>query len=170
MAEKVTTMILKADLQCHNCYKKVKKILSKFPQIRDRMFDEKNNLVKITVVCCSPEKIRDKLCCKGDKVIRRIEIVPPPAKPVDRKNQSTQATPGKPDEQQTKPGPQPYPAQPSCLIPVGYICVPCSEGYYGYGTPVPPPPCYDHYCYWYGWYGSRCDCCSAEYASACTIL
>ncbi|CDP04524.1 unnamed protein product [Coffea canephora] len=78
MAEKVTTMRLKVDLQCPCCYKKVKKILCKFPQIRDQMYDEKQNLVTITVVCCSPEKIRDKLCCKGGKVIKSIDIVEPP--------------------------------------------------------------------------------------------
>ncbi|CDO99450.1 unnamed protein product [Coffea canephora] len=83
MAEKVTVMRLNVDLQCPSCYKKVKKILCKFPQIRDQVYDEKQNLVTITVVCCSPEKIRDKLCCKGGKVIKSIEIVkpPPPPKP-----------------------------------------------------------------------------------------
>ena len=47
-------------------------------EIRDQVYDEKQNLVTITVVCCSPEKIRDKLCCKGGKVIKSIEIVEPP--------------------------------------------------------------------------------------------
>ncbi|KAL6546861.1 hypothetical protein OROMI_022582 [Orobanche minor] len=79
MAEKVSVnMVLKVDLQCPCCYKKVKKILCKFPQIRDQVYDEKANTVTITVVCCSPEKIRDKLCCKGAKVIKSIEIKEPP--------------------------------------------------------------------------------------------
>ncbi|XP_071921221.1 uncharacterized protein [Coffea arabica] len=77
MTEKVTTMKLTVDLHCPSCYKKVKKILCKFPQIRDQVYDEKQNLVTVTVVCCSPEKIRDKLCCKGGKVITSIEIVEP---------------------------------------------------------------------------------------------
>ncbi|KAL3521822.1 hypothetical protein ACH5RR_014656 [Cinchona calisaya] len=136
MGEKVTTMILKADLQYHSCYKKIKKILCKFPQ-----------------------KIRDKLCRKGGKVIKSIEIVVPP--------------PPRKDTPQ-KPGPTPTVA--AYLIPVGCCCVPCSEGYggrpcyCGYGRPVPPPPCYDHYCCWYRWYGIRCDCFSEENASACTIM
>ncbi|KAI3466496.1 hypothetical protein Pfo_023159 [Paulownia fortunei] len=74
MAEKVTTMVLKVDLQCPSCYKKTKKTLCKFPQIRDQVYDDKANTVTITVVCCSPEKIRDKLCCKGGKAIKSIEI------------------------------------------------------------------------------------------------
>ncbi|QHO07549.1 putative LRR receptor-like serine/threonine-protein kinase [Arachis hypogaea] len=35
MAEKVTIMKLKVDLKCHKCYKKVKKVLAKFPHIND---------------------------------------------------------------------------------------------------------------------------------------
>ncbi|KAL3519272.1 hypothetical protein ACH5RR_017421 [Cinchona calisaya] len=95
MAEKVTLMRLKVDLQCSSCYKKVKKILCKFPQIRDQVYDEQQNLVKITVVCCSPEKIRDKLCSKAGKVIKSIEIMePPPPKPKQ---------PEKPKEPEKKP-------------------------------------------------------------------
>ncbi|KAK4259140.1 hypothetical protein QN277_005506 [Acacia crassicarpa] len=77
MAEKVTIMKLKVDLQCSKCTKKVKKVLCKFPQVRAQVFDDKNNIVTITVVCCSPEKIRDKLCCKGGGAIKSIEIVEP---------------------------------------------------------------------------------------------
>ncbi|KAK9224227.1 hypothetical protein WN944_012677 [Citrus x changshan-huyou] len=73
----VTTMVLKVDLQCSKCYKKVKKVLSKFPQIQDQIYDEKQNKVTIKVVCCCPEKMRDKICCKGDGVIKSIEIKSP---------------------------------------------------------------------------------------------
>ncbi|XP_057429475.1 protein PYRICULARIA ORYZAE RESISTANCE 21-like [Lotus japonicus] len=87
--EKVTLMKLKVDLECEKCYKKVKKILCKFPQIRDQKYDEKDNIVFITVVCCSPEKIRDKLCCKGGGTIKSIEIVelpkPKPPEPEKKK-------------------------------------------------------------------------------------
>ncbi|KAK7303415.1 hypothetical protein RJT34_14321 [Clitoria ternatea] len=78
MAEKVTIMKLKVDLECEKCYKKVKKLLAKFPQIRDQKYDEKESIVMIMVVCCSPEKIRDKLCYKGGGSIKSIEIVEPP--------------------------------------------------------------------------------------------
>ncbi|GER56335.1 heavy metal transport/detoxification superfamily protein [Striga asiatica] len=74
-AEKVTTMVLKVDLQCPMCYKDTKKALCKFPQVRDQIYDEKANTVTIKVLCCSPEKIRDKLCCKGGKAIKSITIV-----------------------------------------------------------------------------------------------
>ncbi|XP_009591786.1 protein PYRICULARIA ORYZAE RESISTANCE 21 [Nicotiana tomentosiformis] len=76
--EKTTIMVLKVDLQCSCCYKKVKKVLCKFPQIRDQVYDEKANTVTITVVCCDPERFRDKLCSKGCGVIKSIEIKDPP--------------------------------------------------------------------------------------------
>ncbi|KAB2007158.1 hypothetical protein ERO13_D10G007900v2 [Gossypium hirsutum] len=97
MAEKVTIMVLKVDLQCSKCYKKVKKVLCKYPQIRDQMYDEKANTVTITVVCCSPEKIRDKLCYKGGGSIKSIELKSP-AKPKEPEKK-----PDKPKEAEKKP-------------------------------------------------------------------
>ncbi|XP_062013655.1 protein PYRICULARIA ORYZAE RESISTANCE 21 [Rosa rugosa] len=111
--EKVTIMILKVDLQCEKCYRKVKKVLCKFPQIRDQMYDEKNNLVIIQVVCCSPEKIRDKLCYKGGGAIKSIEIKVPekpkpkePEKPKDQKPKEPEKPKEKPKEPE-KPKEQP---------------------------------------------------------------
>ncbi|XP_070031540.1 uncharacterized protein [Nicotiana tomentosiformis] len=143
-------MVLKIDFQCSCYYKKVEKVLCKFPQIRDEVYDEKANTVTITVVCCDPERFRDKLCSKGCGVIKSIEIKDPP-KPKD---------PEKPTvviiiktEVKTEPTMvQQYP-------PRGYCCGQCSEGHIGgpcyewYGRPV---PCYDNYGpgpYVYG----RCD-------------
>ncbi|KAK9065244.1 hypothetical protein SSX86_016627 [Deinandra increscens subsp. villosa] len=74
-AEGVTEMVLNVDLKCSGCYKKVKKVISKVPQIRDQVFDVDKNKVKIMVVCCSPENIRDKLCYKGGGAIQSIEII-----------------------------------------------------------------------------------------------
>ncbi|VFQ84821.1 unnamed protein product [Cuscuta campestris] len=76
--EKITVMVLGVDLKCSSCYKKAKKVICKFPQIRDQIYIEEENKIKITVVCCSPEKIRDKLCYKGGGVIKTIEILDPP--------------------------------------------------------------------------------------------
>lgn len=50
-------------------------------EIRDQAYDEKQNTVTIVVVCCSPEKIRDKICSKGGGSIKSIEIVEPKPKP-----------------------------------------------------------------------------------------
>ncbi|CAH8387807.1 unnamed protein product [Eruca vesicaria subsp. sativa] len=94
--EKVTMMKLKVDLDCAKCYKKVKKVLCKFPQIRDQLFDEKSNIVIIKVVCCSPERIMDKLCSKGGGSIKTIEIVQPPKPP--QAQPQAQAPPQKPKD------------------------------------------------------------------------
>ncbi|XP_076898460.1 uncharacterized protein LOC143552039 isoform X2 [Bidens hawaiensis] len=102
--QKVTVMILYVDLKCSCCYKKVRKLLCKFPQIRDQVFDEDKNKVIITVVCCDPEKLRDKLCCKGGKAIQSIEIIEPqPPKP------NPKPQPPKPKNPDPVPVPQPQP-------------------------------------------------------------
>nr|XP_027087985.1 protein PYRICULARIA ORYZAE RESISTANCE 21-like isoform X3 [Coffea arabica] len=149
-------MRLKVDLQCPSCYKKLKKILCKFPQIRDQVYDEKQNLVTITVVCCSSEKIRDKLCCKGGKVIKSIEIVEP------RKSQEPKHDKKPPVPEKPKPCSHPP-------IPVVSCCVPCLEGYgggacyCGYWRPVPLPRYYGscgcgcRYAYGKGYWYSCCD-------------
>ncbi|XP_076882859.1 uncharacterized protein LOC143531449 [Bidens hawaiensis] len=52
-----------------------------YAEIRDQVFDVDKNIVKIKVVCCSPEKIRDKLCYKGGGSIQSIEIIEKPKPP-----------------------------------------------------------------------------------------
>ncbi|XP_022893569.1 uncharacterized protein LOC111408043 [Olea europaea var. sylvestris] len=151
MAEKVTEMVLKVDLdlQCHSCYKKIKKILCKIPQIRGQIYDDKQNTVTIDVVCCSPEKIRDKLCCKGGKVIKSIEIKEPKKKSEEKSNKIQE------DKQRDQPPPPPGNGH----LPARTSCGPCSEGHGGgqcYRGYPSLPPCYDG-CYGYG-YWCRCGC------------
>ncbi|XP_009613311.1 protein PYRICULARIA ORYZAE RESISTANCE 21-like [Nicotiana tomentosiformis] len=106
--EKTTVMVLKVDLQCPCCYKKAKKVLCKMPQVRDQVYDEKANTVTITVVCCSPENIRDKLCCKGGKAIKSIEIKEPgkPKVPEKPKDPEKPKGPEKPKEPEKPKGPE----------------------------------------------------------------
>nr|XP_048331063.1 protein PYRICULARIA ORYZAE RESISTANCE 21-like [Ziziphus jujuba var. spinosa] len=65
----VTIMVLKVDLKCCKCHKKIR--------IQDQENDEKNDTVRIKVVCCSPEKIEEKIFCKGGDTIKSIEIKVP---------------------------------------------------------------------------------------------
>ncbi|XP_024961314.1 uncharacterized protein LOC112501818 [Cynara cardunculus var. scolymus] len=170
--DKVTVMILNVDLKCSCCYKKVKKLLCKFPQIRDQVFDHDKNKVRITVVCCNPDKLRDTLCCKGGKAIQSIEIVED--KPKTKK---------KPEDNH-KP-PQGRSGGPCYPVPIQACCQECSQGRsggpcydfgYNYGRPVPPPPCpcYDGYGYQYArnrpCYVTRCDCFSEENPQGCSIM
>ncbi|KAJ4704095.1 pollen-specific leucine-rich repeat extensin-like protein 1 isoform X1 [Melia azedarach] len=114
--KKVTVMVLKVDLQCSKCYKKVKKVLCKFPQIQDQIYDEKQNKVIIKVVCCNPERIRDKLCCKGDGSIKSIEILEPkpPEKPKEPEKPKQPEKPKEPEKpkQPEKPKEPEKPKQP----------------------------------------------------------
>ncbi|XP_075663615.1 uncharacterized protein LOC142633284 [Castanea sativa] len=72
--KRTTLMVIKVDLECSRCYKKIKKVLCKIPQVQDQVYNEKENLVVIKVVCCSAEKIKRKIIYKGGDTIKNIEI------------------------------------------------------------------------------------------------
>ncbi|MBA0745688.1 hypothetical protein Gogos_008257 [Gossypium gossypioides] len=125
-------MVLKVDLQCRRCYKKVKQVLCKFPQIQDQIYDEKANTVTIKVVCCDPEKMRGKIRCKGGDSIESIEIKPPPKSE-------------KPKPETKPPDPEGPPNKPAkkASPPDGFCCTVCYHGHHGgpcyFGGPPPPP-------------------------------
>ncbi|KAI6704683.1 hypothetical protein NL676_007645 [Syzygium grande] len=86
MAEKVVKMEIKVDLQCRRCCKKIKKILCEIPQVKEEIFDKKQNKVTITVADGSAENIRQKILCKGRCFVQGVEILPEPKpKPKDDK-------------------------------------------------------------------------------------
>ncbi|KAJ9566393.1 hypothetical protein OSB04_002359 [Centaurea solstitialis] len=93
---KVTKMVLDVDLSCSDCYKKVKKVICKIPEIRDQEYDVEKNKVKISVISCCPDKIRDKLSHKAGTSIQKIEIV------VEKPKDAASAKP-KPDAAKPKP-------------------------------------------------------------------
>ncbi|GLT24848.1 hypothetical protein SLA2020_000160 [Shorea laevis] len=131
-------MVLNVDLQCSKCYKKVKKLLCKFPEIRDQTYDEKANKVTIKVVCCSPEKIRDKLCCKGGGCIKSIEIKKP-----DEKKPSQPPKPKNPPQPPIQPPPQtqlPTTPKPKPKDEPVKLSLDLELGLHLEGRPVPPPP------------------------------
>ncbi|GAB4830728.1 hypothetical protein Ancab_004761 [Ancistrocladus abbreviatus] len=175
-------MVLRVDLKCEKCRKKVKEVLCKFPQIRDQEYDEKEDTVTIKVVCCNPEKIRDKLCCKGGGSIKSIEIKEP-EKP--KPKPAPEPEKPKPEPEKPKPAPEPAPPPPPPvqgyppIYPGGVCCWQCYTGqpggpcYHGYGRPVPPPPCYDGYGYCGSWNRgcySRIDYFCEENPSGCVIM
>ncbi|KAM1124086.1 hypothetical protein ACFX2I_005401 [Malus domestica] len=197
--EKVTIMVLKVDLQCHKCYKKVKKVLRKFPQIQDQIYDEKQNQVVIKVVCCSPEKIRDKICYKGGSVIKSIEIKEPEKpkpqladkpKGIEKPKEADKSKPADTPKEVQKSIPQmelvkhsplymqPVPYVPGYPPPVQACCMDCYQGracgswHSGYGGGPSPYIQYDGY---YGRpvydsYGSGNRGYYEENPSACTIM
>ncbi|KAJ6332313.1 hypothetical protein OIU76_010659 [Salix suchowensis] len=90
-------MVIKVvDLGCEKCHKKIKKILCKIPQIQSQIYVEKENTVTITVVCCSPEKIKRKILRKGCGFIECIVIKPPPPTTTDSSKPSKSDSSSKP--------------------------------------------------------------------------
>ncbi|TYJ34721.1 hypothetical protein E1A91_A05G188900v1 [Gossypium mustelinum] len=147
---KVTIMVLTVDLRCRRCDLKVEKLLRKFPQIRDQTFDEKANTVTISVVCCNPEKVRDKLRYKGGFSIESIEIKPPPKSPARRDSSLPKppaTLPQKPPATLLRKPPEtPVSSQLTAGTWAGFCCNACYHGQRGgpcyFGGPTPPP------CYW----------------------
>ncbi|XP_034698080.1 protein PYRICULARIA ORYZAE RESISTANCE 21-like isoform X2 [Vitis riparia] len=172
-----------ANLGCKRCYKKIKKLLCKFPEIRDQTFSEKDDTVIIEVVCCCPEKIRTKLICKGGDTIKSIEVIPtenppepapkPALKPAPKPEPAPKPAPAPKPEPAPKPAPAPpipgYLAfiYPIGVYPIGVCCKSCYEGrgggpcHHRYGIPHQPPS-HD------GWpSGCRCD---RSYGCRCEIV
>ncbi|KAK3433577.1 hypothetical protein EUGRSUZ_D01467 [Eucalyptus grandis] len=153
MAEKKVTMVMRVDLGCYRCYKKIKKVMCKFPEIRDQIYDEKQNRVLISVVSCCPERILEKIASKGGKTVESIGIVPEkkPEKKDDKKDgdkkvEGKKETP-KPQKQQPKEGSSPE-EQPKKVKVQKHIAEPVS----GYPTIYPsgmynqpPQPYYQGY-------------------------
>ncbi|GKV47650.1 hypothetical protein SLEP1_g54530 [Rubroshorea leprosula] len=157
--EKVTTMVLNVDLQCSKCYKRVKKLLCKFPEIRDQTYDEKANKVTIKVVSSSLENIRDKLCCKGGRCIKSIEIVkPPPPKPPPPPPPKPRPPPPPKPEPEPEPKPKPVKVSVDVQVQGSIYCKCCS------GRPRGPCSCGGQFqcvlCY--------CKCCSGRPWGPCS--
>ncbi|OEL30299.1 hypothetical protein BAE44_0008686, partial [Dichanthelium oligosanthes] len=72
----ISTIVLKVDLECERCYKKIRRVLCK---IQDKMdiktisFDEKKNAVTISGPF-DADKVCKKLCCKAGRVIKEMDV------------------------------------------------------------------------------------------------
>ncbi|VAH26362.1 unnamed protein product [Triticum turgidum subsp. durum] len=91
MAEKVSTLIIEANLECEKCYRKIQKVLCKLQEkekIRTINFDTKKNTVTVSGPF-DPVKLSKKLRCKACKAIKDIKIIeekkPDAKKPEEKK-------------------------------------------------------------------------------------
>ncbi|KAI3790690.1 hypothetical protein L2E82_03919 [Cichorium intybus] len=96
-------------------------------EIRDQVFAVDKNKVMITVVCCDPEKLTDRICCKGGKAIQSIEIVEnkpkQPEKPKEPEKPKPVEKPKEPEKpkvpvEKPKPEAKPPPVVVPVLVPV----------------------------------------------------
>ncbi|XP_010463316.1 PREDICTED: uncharacterized protein LOC104743984 [Camelina sativa] len=178
--EKVTWMKLKTEpLSSEKNVAQVRKTLCSIPQVRDQKFDEGSNTVTIKVVCCSPEKVMDKLCSKGRGSIKLIETIDPPKPPAEKPKEPAKPKEAEKPKEPEKPKPAlPAPASSSKAVMVaqpyyspvmGQPAPWYNEPNYGWSRPngydervvhdsytgqPPPPP-----------YGYR-----SEYSSDCSIM
>ncbi|XP_042387664.1 protein PYRICULARIA ORYZAE RESISTANCE 21-like [Zingiber officinale] len=117
---KVVTVIIKVDLGCRCCAKKIKSTLCKLQKrftISSFGFDKEKNTVTVSGPF-DPNAFIKQLCCMASKVIKDVSIKPdPPPKP--------------------PPAPPPPPCPPLCLPPCLHLCLP----------PCPPTqPCCNCQC------------------------
>ena len=133
-------------------------------EIQNQVYDKKAGTVIITVVCCSPEKIKEKIIYMGGEAVKSIEIKvpekpkPPEPKPAPKPPPAPAPTtpskqPDKPPETVDGNGKPKGSDKPRALIvepvhPRTY-CADCYRGisggpcYHDYGRPA--PPCYEAY-------------------------
>ncbi|KAF9679429.1 hypothetical protein SADUNF_Sadunf06G0014200 [Salix dunnii] len=171
----VTTMVIKVvDLGCEKCRKKIKKLLCKIPQIQSQIYVEKENTVTITVACCSPEKIKRKILCKGCGFIECVEIKPPEKKPPETK----------PPEKKPPEKKPPPPIKHEFNVTIENTCRnECNGGSCGpwcHCHLTPPPPCVPcrrppwedgcWSCRRRGYLVCRCEYICEDYSSPCTVM
>lgn len=158
-------------------------LLCNTKEIKDQRFDD-NETVTIKVVCCSPEKVADKLCKNGGGAIKKIEygienpMVPKPKAPEKPKEGDKPKDGDKPKEAE-KPKPAPAASSSQTMIynsePGHPMYGGSYNGYYQeygsypetqWGQPMyngyPSRPIYDSY----GGGGWKGD----ETGSSCTIM
>ncbi|CAL9078141.1 unnamed protein product [Musa acuminata var. zebrina] len=124
----IATVIIKVDLDCCLCSKKIKKAICKLQKqykIQSIAYDEKDDTVTVSGPF-NPDCFIKKLCCLASKVIKDIQIKPdnPPPEPEPAPPPPEPAPPT--PEPPPPPGPEPPP-------PPGPEPPPLA-------TPEPPPP------------------------------
>lgn len=72
----MSTIVMRVDLECDKCYKKIRKVLCKLQDrenIKMISYDEKNNVVTVAG-SFDAEEVSDRLCSSAGKVITDIQV------------------------------------------------------------------------------------------------
>ncbi|KAF9612030.1 hypothetical protein IFM89_037488 [Coptis chinensis] len=103
MAEKISTLVLKVDLNCTKCYNKMRKTLCQYHyEIYSQTIDKKHGTITITGHF-DPQTFSKKLNSNGGKVIKGIEIKQNAKKEEEKpKPKQADAKPDKPKQADAK--------------------------------------------------------------------
>ncbi|THU75021.1 hypothetical protein C4D60_Mb04t39530 [Musa balbisiana] len=172
---RIATVIIKVDLDCCLCSKKIKKALCKLQKqykIRSIAFDEKDDTVTVSGPF-NPDCFIKKLCCLASKVIKDIQIKPddPPPEPEPAPPPPEPAPPPlepppppapeppPPPAPEPPPPPAPEPPPPPKPDPTPPPDVVVKAPMWAFPTPMWPVCCYQPCPCYEPRYGS-CRCCS----------
>ncbi|KAG6489575.1 protein PYRICULARIA ORYZAE RESISTANCE 21-like [Zingiber officinale] len=116
---KIATVIIKVDLECCCCSKKIKSTLCKLQKrfkVNSIVFDDKKGTVTVSGAF-NPDCFIKKLCCMAHKVIKDIQIKkpdpPPPPPPPEPKPAPPPPEPTPPPAPDPPPPPAPEPPPPA---------------------------------------------------------
>ncbi|KAK3120567.1 hypothetical protein QOZ80_9AG0690010 [Eleusine coracana subsp. coracana] len=126
MAEKISMLIVKVDLDCHKCYEKMRKILCKLQdqeRIRTISYDDKSKTIAIAGPF-DPQRLACKIRCRGGKTVKDVQIIdvvgdgpPPPGNNNNGKNKKHKEKLPPPAAEQPPPPPQPSSPPPEPAAP-----------------------------------------------------
>ncbi|KAL5060037.1 hypothetical protein RYX36_031641 [Vicia faba] len=128
--EKKNDVVLKLDLHCEGCVKKIKRALLRFDGVEDVKADTDGN--KLTVIGkVDPNKVRDKL---AEKIKKNVELVSSPPKkaaaaavdkPPPAKNKHDEEEEKKPDEKKAEEKPPKQSVENTVVLKIRLHCDAC---------------------------------------------
>ncbi|KAG7549344.1 Heavy metal-associated domain superfamily [Arabidopsis thaliana x Arabidopsis arenosa] len=129
----ITTVVMKLDMHCEGCGKKIKRIFKHFKGVEDVKIDYKSN--KLTVIGnVDPVEVRDKV---ADKIKRPVELVstvappkketPPPSSGGDKKPPAAEEKPAEKKEEKKKASPPPPPKESTVVLKAKLHCEGCEH-------------------------------------------
>ncbi|XP_020270886.1 uncharacterized protein LOC109846073 [Asparagus officinalis] len=127
------TIVMEVDLQCHRCYKKIRKAISKLHSrfnIQSTVFDEETNTVTISGPF-DADKARKKLCYNAGNSIKDIQIK---GTEEEEEKPPEDSNPAEPEED-SKPESEPDEPEENKAKGAEPVAEPAYNGYYGYDWP-----------------------------------
>ncbi|MBA0868940.1 hypothetical protein Goshw_020847 [Gossypium schwendimanii] len=114
-------IILKVDMHCEACARKVARTLKGFEGVEDVATDSKANKVVVKGKTANPVKVHERLLKKYGRKVELVSPLPEPPPPEENKEENKEAKP-KEEEQKQEP-----PAVITVVLKVGMHCEACAQ-------------------------------------------